>query len=102
MPISDYASAFFFARRNRVTLQDIRTESHDRDCNFKSVAARSGDQYRRGLKSSQPEVIAVLAASGARLAASRQEQCVTAHGLVEVGRARCNKYQKKSPAQPGF
>jgi hypothetical protein len=39
MPISDYASAFFFARRNRVTLQDIRNELRDRDCNFKSVPA---------------------------------------------------------------
>src|ERR1019366_5824765 len=102
MPISDYASAFFFARRNRVTLQDIRTEPHDRDCNFKSVAARSGDQYRRGLKSSQPEVIAVVEASGSRLAASRQEQCVMAQGLAEVGGARCNKHQKKKPGAAGL
>jgi len=37
------------------------------------VAARSSGQYRRSLKSSQPEVIAVLAASDTRLNASRLE-----------------------------
>src|ERR1700722_19381501 len=37
MPISDYASAFFFARRNRVTLLGFQTEPRCRDCNFQSV-----------------------------------------------------------------
>jgi hypothetical protein len=59
MPISDYASAFFFARRNRVTLQDIRTEPRERDCNFKSVPALGESS-----KLSKAQVIAGLEAAG--------------------------------------
>jgi hypothetical protein len=37
MPISDYASAFFFVRRNRVTLQARQIMRDGRDCTFKTV-----------------------------------------------------------------
>jgi hypothetical protein len=70
MPISDYATAFFLARRNRVTLQDTRTESRDRDCNFKSLPGL-GHQYPRRFGS-----------RACRLAASGQEQRVMMQGMV--------------------
>jgi hypothetical protein len=49
MPISDYASAFFFAHRYRVTLQRYSMLLRSRCCYFKSAA----DQ-RLMAKSSQP------------------------------------------------
>jgi hypothetical protein len=40
MPISYYASAIFFARRNRVALTGFRAAACDRDCYFKSEAGQ--------------------------------------------------------------
>jgi hypothetical protein len=36
MPISDYASAFFFAHRDRVTLKGVSTMPRGGDCYFES------------------------------------------------------------------
>jgi len=41
MPISDYASAFFLVRRNRVALADLNRVSRDRDCYFKTLPDQS-------------------------------------------------------------
>jgi hypothetical protein len=38
MPISGYASAFFFDRRKRVTLKRFSARPHGGDCNLQSMA----------------------------------------------------------------
>jgi hypothetical protein len=79
---------------------------------FQKRAARSNDQYRRCVNSSQPQVIAALGCHGpgiavlqaclARLAGSRQEQRMMAQGLAEVGGRDATGIKRKSPARPGF
>jgi hypothetical protein len=48
MPISDYASAFFFVHRKRVTLRRGRTLQRSRGCYFKSLPEQRPASIRRG------------------------------------------------------
>ncbi|HEY2210158.1 MAG TPA: hypothetical protein VGH62_00820, partial [Bradyrhizobium sp.] len=48
MPISDYASAFFFARRDRVTLKRSAKLSRWRDCYFKNTPGQQSASFHRG------------------------------------------------------
>jgi hypothetical protein len=46
MPISDYANAFFFARRKKVTLSELGTPSRDHDCRWRGQTKPCAARYR--------------------------------------------------------
>jgi hypothetical protein len=95
MPISDYASVFFFAHRDRVTLKSSGTVWQNCDCYFRSVP----DQWPAPISSCHPGFVksAVL-----RTAELRQVK-IRARELRTPPPAEQGDFTKrKSPAEPGF
>jgi hypothetical protein len=93
MPISDYASAFFFAHRKRVTLRCSPTLPRRSGCNLKSTAGQ-------GLASIWPGAVATGPGLSSRIEPVKTPE---AHKNFAGGNLPDAVPAKiKSPAGPGF